>query len=586
MNATSSLLVLLSAANSLGATPEAIEWVKHNAVPLATVEAGHGFNDLAAFGKIVGEARIVSLGEPTHGTREAFQLKHRLIEYLASEKGFTIFSIEANMPEAYRLNAYVAGGEGDPNELIAGMYFWTWNTEEVLDMVQWMRRYNAEHPGRPKVQFTGFDMQTSDVAAKIALEFIQKHAPDLAESARPALENVAKMRTSPGAGAFGVATGSFPADAVKGKKLTFAGWVRTDNLTDGWAGLWWRADGPKNEVLAFNNMQQTGPKGTTDWTRYEFSLNIPEQTTNINFGVIMPGSGTAWFDDLEVLIDGKPYVDPEKFSFDFENDNVRYLRGMAPGYEVKRVQEQPHAGTTCLRLRSVSDGPAIDPDAVEAAAKSLVETLNSRRDGLIKSSSEREADWAIQNARVVAQCATMTKAGMSGGALRDVSMADNVSWILEHNPGAKVVLWAHNGHVSQTLHHPWGQRFMGSHLVEKFPGQIVAVGFATGSGSYTAVGADSGKLGSDHKLADPPRDSIEAALHESGVQQLLLDIRSAKADDPATAWLVEPRPMRSIGAVAMDQQFFTASTTEQFDVLAYIDQTTASRPLSKKQPAP
>jgi erythromycin esterase len=121
---------------------EQLDWIKAHAIPLKTCEAGHGFEDLEPLKELVGDAHIVSLGECTHGTREVFQMKHRLVEYLASERGFTIFSIEANMPEAYRLNEYVLDGKGDPKELISGMYFWTWNTEEVLAMVEWMRRFN------------------------------------------------------------------------------------------------------------------------------------------------------------------------------------------------------------------------------------------------------------------------------------------------------------------------------------------------------------------------------------------------------------------------------------------------------------
>ncbi len=59
-------------------------------------------------------------------------MKHRLLEYLAANQGLTVFSIEANLPEAYRLNDYVLNGNGDPRALLRGMYFWTWNTQEVL----------------------------------------------------------------------------------------------------------------------------------------------------------------------------------------------------------------------------------------------------------------------------------------------------------------------------------------------------------------------------------------------------------------------------------------------------------------------
>jgi erythromycin esterase-like protein len=134
-------------------TDPTTEWIRANAIRLTTTEAGHGFADMQALKPLIGNARIVSLGEATHGTREFFQLKHRMLEFLATEMGFTIFSIEANMPEAYRLNDYVLNGTGDPAELLRGMYFWTWNTEEVLEMIRWMRAFNAS--GRGRVQFTG-----------------------------------------------------------------------------------------------------------------------------------------------------------------------------------------------------------------------------------------------------------------------------------------------------------------------------------------------------------------------------------------------------------------------------------------------
>lgn len=104
----------------------------------------------------IGNARIVALGEATHGTREFFQLKHRMLEFLATWMVFTIFSIEANMPEAYRLNDYVPNAKGDPAQLLKGMYFWTWDTKEVLEMIQRMREFNQSGKGR--IEFTGFDM--------------------------------------------------------------------------------------------------------------------------------------------------------------------------------------------------------------------------------------------------------------------------------------------------------------------------------------------------------------------------------------------------------------------------------------------
>ncbi|MBK9410987.1 MAG: erythromycin esterase family protein [Gemmatimonadetes bacterium] len=59
---------------------------------------------------------------------------------------------------ARALERYITTGQGDPAKLLAGLYFWTWNTQEVLDFIQWMRTYNVR-AGTPRIRFFGFDMQ-------------------------------------------------------------------------------------------------------------------------------------------------------------------------------------------------------------------------------------------------------------------------------------------------------------------------------------------------------------------------------------------------------------------------------------------
>ena len=147
--------------------------MKRHVYPLKTEMAGSGFADLGPLGRIFGDARIVSLGEGTHGTAEYFRMKHRLTEYLAVDQKFTVFAIEANMPEARIVNDYVLTGRGDAKAALKGMYFWTWNTQEVLDLIEWMRAYNKS--GRGRMEFWGFDMQTPNVAIDSVRAFIHRH---------------------------------------------------------------------------------------------------------------------------------------------------------------------------------------------------------------------------------------------------------------------------------------------------------------------------------------------------------------------------------------------------------------------------
>nr|WP_246357477.1 erythromycin esterase family protein [Pyxidicoccus fallax] len=143
----------------------AVAWAREAAIPLQTVEAGHGFEDLRRLTPVLKDARVVALGEATHGTREFFQLKHRMFEFLVSELGFTVFAIEANFSESRALNDFVLTGKGDPSEGLKGLNVFPWQTEEVLELVRWMRRYNEDPAHRRKLKFYGVDMQSPIQAA-------------------------------------------------------------------------------------------------------------------------------------------------------------------------------------------------------------------------------------------------------------------------------------------------------------------------------------------------------------------------------------------------------------------------------------
>ncbi len=134
---------------------------------------------------------------------------------------------------------------------------------------------------------------------------------------------------------FGVVTGTFPVKDASGKTVHFSAWIKTENVRNGYAGLWWRVDGPgegtHRPVLAFDNSQARiidgtpddnngtvrGATGTRPWTLYEFELPVGKTASNINFGVVLTGAGTAWVDAMKVELDGEPYSNPQ-FDFDFE----------------------------------------------------------------------------------------------------------------------------------------------------------------------------------------------------------------------------------------------------------------------------
>jgi erythromycin esterase len=153
--------------------------------------------------------------------------------------------------------------------------------------------------------------------------------------------------------------------------------------------------------------------------------------------------------------------------------------------------------------------------------------------------------------------------------VRDEAMADNIAWILEQNPHARMVVWAHNAHISR------GKDWMGSHLAERFGDQYVAFGFTTAHGRYVAYA--NGTLGAN-ELLEPPTGSIESFFDATGEPRLVLDLRLSKTTGPS-GWLRERRMVRGIGAVATERQFAPHDVTQLWDALIYIRDTTPARQL-------
>jgi hypothetical protein len=91
--------------------------------------------------------------------------------------------------------------------------------------------------------------------------------------------------------------------AAAGHQLTLSGMIRTENVVGGSAALWLRADAPAGPPLGFDNMRNLAPSGTTGWSPFSVTIPVPRNASGIVFGVMLTGSGTAWFDQLKLSAD-------------------------------------------------------------------------------------------------------------------------------------------------------------------------------------------------------------------------------------------------------------------------------------------
>jgi erythromycin esterase-like protein len=138
----------------------------------------------------VGDARLVLLGEASHGTHEFYRTRAEITQRLVQEKGFTAVAVEADWPDAYRVNRYVRGVGDDPtaNDSLADFRrfpTWMWRNADVLDFVGWLRDHNDLQPAHDsKAGFYGLDLYSLYRSIEVVLAYLDTVDPEAAKRAR------------------------------------------------------------------------------------------------------------------------------------------------------------------------------------------------------------------------------------------------------------------------------------------------------------------------------------------------------------------------------------------------------------------
>ncbi|MEU9027450.1 erythromycin esterase family protein [Streptomyces sp. NPDC048383] len=392
-------------------------WLTEHAHPLDTLTPGAPTDDLKPLGVKLRGARIVGLGESTHGTAEFFRLKHRIVEFLVREEGFTTLAMEASESAARAVDAYVRHGVGDPARLVARLGFWTWRTQEMVDLVEWLRAHNRDLPEERQVRFAGVDPQRGADSVEAVTAFLRACAPEREGNARA----------------------------------------------------------------------------------------------------------------LEVLVHARPGSRPD------------------PEQALRHHAEEV--------ARHLADHDA-DDDVVEHA-RILVRAADLVTRSLDQSAGEESAF-----------------------AVRDRAMADAVARLVDDDPTARVMVWAHNGHLAKGTYGD-GVTALGSRLRERYGDRYYALALLFGKGSFLARrGDDLQAPPVRHRIGTGTR-SIEARLADVLKGDYYIDLRCT------APWLHAPQAQRSFGANVprFSYHFHTAPLVpaNDYDGIAFVARSTCSHPLPQAE---
>ena len=155
--------------------------VARHARQLPTIGAGafaEAFDALA-------DARVVLLGEATHGTSEFYRARAAITRRLIEQHGFTIVAVEADWPDALRIDRYVRGRRSGPSEPVFTRFpTWMWRNAEVAEFVDWLQEHNATLPEAQRASFHGLDLYGLRGAIAEVLDYLDRVDPSEAKRAR------------------------------------------------------------------------------------------------------------------------------------------------------------------------------------------------------------------------------------------------------------------------------------------------------------------------------------------------------------------------------------------------------------------
>lgn len=148
--------------------------------------------DLDVLLKRIGDARVVLLGEASHGTREFYTWRTAISRRLIEEKGFSFIAVEGDWPDCYRLNRFVKGYRDTPLkpdealDTFRRWPTWMWANEEVRDLIGWLRGHNDARPERDRVGFYGLDVYSLWDSLHEVMSYLRQRDPEALAAARRA----------------------------------------------------------------------------------------------------------------------------------------------------------------------------------------------------------------------------------------------------------------------------------------------------------------------------------------------------------------------------------------------------------------
>ncbi|MEI6037419.1 MAG: protein-L-isoaspartate(D-aspartate) O-methyltransferase [Planctomycetota bacterium] len=198
--------------------PALSKLIANHCEPFDSIETA----DLEPLLRRIGDARVVLLGEATHGTSEFYEMRSLITRALIERKGFTFVGIEGDWPDVAKIDHYVRHFEYPASEWTAFSRFptWMWRNREVRSFVDWLRHYNADFEPEHRIAFYGLDLYSLHRSIRQVLEYLRDVDPETAKIAQHRYGCLTPWQSDPAAYGRAALNGTYRScDVAVGKML-------------------------------------------------------------------------------------------------------------------------------------------------------------------------------------------------------------------------------------------------------------------------------------------------------------------------------------------------------------------------------
>ncbi len=541
--------------------PEAlVDWVKDNVYSIKSTDPDTYKKDLLFLNKVIDDEKLILLGEGTHGTKEFFEIKDKIVRYLLTQKKFSKLGIEYDLVKGTKVNEYIHGAELDLYEALNEQRGWVWNTEEIANMIKWMRTYAAKGG---KIEYSGIDVFRLIESANEAVIFLEKNK----------VEDI-DLVTTHWSGLFENDIAHFVTNRNEFYKRLEAQSLSTYyELVELMQLLVDLYDQHKSELLNTNAKRVWLKKRQLAKTALNRSKHILQFNLNYIFSWDDWETENQLYRSFGNKVDSLNTLLAATADQDLLNDLSPILEAIKNPYKGRKYY------LTELNFQERSDWK----DQVQYA----IQRIKIRKPLFLARMNEKEID-RLQVLLIDVITLFESFNGYFDKSLkrinaREIGLADNVEY-LDQLDEYGTIAWVHNLHATKTqMNTKSDGDKMGTFLKQRYPDDVLVIGTLFGTGTVQAwdYSGPQRKL-NVFEVEAPPVGTLEGLFMEAGCGICLLDLRAIPEEGAVRDWFATNQQFRSIGNYYDSTQpndfFIKGIIPDHFDMIIFIRETTRAQP--------